>query len=51
MTEWKERIAVITGGNSGIGFATAQLLSSEGAHVVITGRDEAKLQQALKELG
>ena len=51
MTEWNEKIVVITGGNSGIGLATAKLLSSQGAHLVITGRDEAKLEEARKQLG
>lgn len=43
--------ALITGGNSGIGFATARLLIAEGARVAITGRDQAKLEEAARELG
>jgi len=43
--------AVITGGNSGIGFATAKLFLSEGATVIITGRNQQSVNAALKELG
>jgi NAD(P)-dependent dehydrogenase (short-subunit alcohol dehydrogenase family) len=43
--------ALVTGGNSGIGLATARLLIAEGARVVITGRDQAKLDSAARELG
>jgi NAD(P)-dependent dehydrogenase (short-subunit alcohol dehydrogenase family) len=46
-----DKTALITGGNSGIGFATAKLLISEGARVAITGRDRAKLDEAVSELG
>ncbi len=46
-----DKTALITGGNSGIGFATARLLIAEGARVAITGRDRAKLDTAVKELG
>lgn len=45
------KTALVTGGNSGIGFVTAQRLIAEGARVVITGRDRAKLDQAISELG
>ena len=41
---------LITGGSSGIGLETARLLAGAGAKVAITGRDEAKLQRAAKEL-
>src|SRR5260221_6561115 len=45
------KVALITGGNSGIGFATARLFVAEGARVGITGRNPKTLQQAAKELG
>src|SRR5579862_3945488 len=43
--------ALITGGNSGIGLATARLFISEGAEVAITGRDQKTLHEAVAELG
>src|SRR6185295_4811568 len=45
------KIAVITGGNSGIGLATARAFVAEGAKVVIIGRSEATLKAAQDELG
>jgi NAD(P)-dependent dehydrogenase (short-subunit alcohol dehydrogenase family) len=45
------KTALITGGNSGIGLATAKLFVAEGAKVVITGRNQATLDAAAKELG
>jgi len=45
------KVALITGGNSGIGFSTAQLFVAEGAKVVITGRNSETLQKAARELG
>ncbi|GCF10343.1 SDR family NAD(P)-dependent oxidoreductase [Dictyobacter arantiisoli] len=45
------KIAVITGGNSGMGLATAKRLVEEGAHVVITGRREKELAEAAAFIG
>jgi NAD(P)-dependent dehydrogenase (short-subunit alcohol dehydrogenase family) len=47
----KNKTALITGGNSGIGLATARLFVAEGARVVITGRNQATLEAAVKDLG
>ncbi|GLX95956.1 glucose 1-dehydrogenase [Herbidospora sp. NBRC 101105] len=44
------KIALITGGTSGIGLATAERLLAGGAHVVVTGRDKAKLDAAVGRL-
>ena len=45
------KIALITGGNSGIGLATAKRFVEEGAEVFITGRRDAELAAAVKEIG
>ncbi|MBS1984481.1 MAG: SDR family oxidoreductase [Bdellovibrionales bacterium] len=45
------KVAVITGGNSGIGLAAAKEFRAQGASVVIVGRDENTLAQAARELG
>lgn len=45
------KVALITGGTSGMGLATARRLVAEGAQVVITGRDQERLSSAVKELG
>jgi NAD(P)-dependent dehydrogenase (short-subunit alcohol dehydrogenase family) len=47
----KDKVAIITGGNSGIGLATARRFMDEGARVAIVGRDASRLQQAAEELG
>ena len=44
------KVAVITGGNSGIGYATAKELKAQGVTVVITGRRKEAIEQAAKEL-
>ncbi|MFZ3561214.1 SDR family NAD(P)-dependent oxidoreductase [Streptomyces sp. BH055] len=46
-----DKVAVVTGGSSGIGFATARAFRDEGAHVFITGRRKDALDAALDELG
>ncbi|HEY4746633.1 MAG TPA: SDR family NAD(P)-dependent oxidoreductase, partial [Steroidobacteraceae bacterium] len=51
MDKLKGKVAVITGGNSGIGLATAIEFAEQGAQVVISGRDQKTLDQAAKELG
>ena len=45
------KIAVITGGNSGIGLATAQQFVAEGAYVFITGRRQSELDAAVRQIG
>ena len=51
MKKLENKIALITGGNSGIGLATAKLFAQEGAKVVITGRREDALKDAVAEIG
>ena len=45
------KIALVTGGNSGIGLATAKRFVAEGAYVYITGRRQSSLDDAVKEIG
>src|SRR5881296_248552 len=51
MNKLEGKIALITGGNSGIGLATAKQFANEGAYVFITGRREPELAAAVKEIG
>ena len=51
MERLKNKTAVITGGTTGIGFATAQKFIQEGARVIITGRNQARLTEAVEKLG
>ena len=51
MGKLEKKIALVTGGNSGIGLATAKQFVSEGAYVFITGRREAELAAAVKAIG
>jgi NAD(P)-dependent dehydrogenase (short-subunit alcohol dehydrogenase family) len=51
MGKLEGKIALITGGNSGIGLATAKQFVNEGAYVFITGRREPELAVAAKEIG
>ncbi|MTE16369.1 glucose 1-dehydrogenase [Nocardia aurantiaca] len=48
---FEDKIALITGGSSGMGLATAHRLIEEGARVIVTGRDEPRLDAAVAELG
>ena len=45
------KIAVVTGGTEGIGFATAKLFVKEGAYVFLTGRRQKELDEAVKAIG
>jgi NAD(P)-dependent dehydrogenase (short-subunit alcohol dehydrogenase family) len=51
MERYKDKKAVIIGGTTGIGFATAKMLMNGGASVLVTGRSQAGLDSATKELG
>ena len=51
MDAFKNKIAVIIGGTSGMGLATAKMLLDGGARVLVTGRSQAGLKSAQKEIG
>lgn len=51
MKKLEGKTAIITGGNSGIGFATAKEFLAQGARVIITGRNEKSVREATAELG
>ena len=51
MKKLEGKVLVITGGNSGIGLATAQRFVSEGAYVFITGRRQSEVDAAVKQIG
>src|SRR5579864_6986004 len=51
MKRLEGKVAVVTGGNSGIGLATAKRFRDEGARVAIAGRDQKTLDEAVRTLG
>src|SRR5205823_9434757 len=51
MERLQGKVAVVTGGNSGIGLATAKRLQDEGAKVAISGRSKKTLDEAVKTIG
>src|SRR5271170_1197108 len=51
MNKLEGKIALVTGGTSGIGLATAKQFVNEGAHVFITGRRDAELAATIKGIG
>ena len=51
MQNLADKVVVITGGNSGIGKATAQLFAEAGAQIVMTGRRQDALDAAVKDIG
>ena len=50
MTSNQQRVAVITGGNSGIGFATASKLVARGYHVILASRNQQKSAEAIRRI-
>ncbi|VTJ91316.1 Hypothetical predicted protein, partial [Marmota monax] len=45
-----DRVAVVTGGTDGIGFATAKYLARLGMHVIIAGNNDAKAQEVIRKI-
>ena len=48
---FENKVVVVTGGTDGIGLATATAFAAQGAHVYITGRRQARLDEALRDIG
>lgn len=51
MKKLENKVAIVTGGNAGIGFATAKEFIAQGAKVMITGRNQSLIDEAVKQLG
>lgn len=51
MSTQNKKVAIVTGGGSGIGYAIAEKFVSNGIHTIVSGRDETKLQNAKEKLG
>ncbi|WP_282456929.1 SDR family NAD(P)-dependent oxidoreductase [Chitinophaga sedimenti] len=51
MQRFKDKVALITGGTNGMGFATAQQFINEGGRVIITGRSAETVNKAVQQLG
>ena len=49
--EIRDRVALVCGGSSGLGYAVAEALLAEGARIALNGRDPGKLDDAVRRLG
>src|SRR4051794_12097882 len=47
----RDKVYIVSGGSRGLGFATAQVLASEGARVVVSGRDKERVREAVEAIG